>query len=63
MKRHVITVAIVLALPAYSLGETPDSQDSQNQATTAQPDAHLSKKDRKRLAKEEKKDRKRERKE
>jgi hypothetical protein len=52
----------VIALAAYSLGQRdyPGPQDSQNQAA-AQPNAKLSKKERKQLEKEDKKARKQER--
>ena len=56
MKRHLIVATFVVVLAAYSLGElaNPASQDSHDQAATAQPNAKLSKKERKRLEKEQK---------
>ena len=64
MKRHVTIAVVVLGLAAYSVGEAShsDSQESQSQMATP-PSAKLSKKDRKRLEKEEKKERKQDRKE
>ncbi|HVH88323.1 MAG TPA: BON domain-containing protein [Terriglobales bacterium] len=65
MKRHVTIAAFVLALAGYSLGHEThrDSQDAQNQAEMTHADAKLSKKDRKKLEKEDNRARKQERKE